>query len=389
MADSGERTGPQAGFARLGQEIGRVASWIFDHYVAVAGLVAVAATAFYGLAYARFYGELNLTPEQAGMTTTQIVTQSAVGGTVVTALVALAVFCTFLVPVAPVRVDWGAADPGSWLRFLGNVAVTLLGCGFLFGLAAATGVELEPVVGFAITAVLILLVVSFRIRKRGWRFALRPRPLRFSLERYLTAFVAVALPVALLFTGIATYNAARNVGERVAEGEAVEDLEFIGLPFFGTEAKGALIHWEEPGSAPDYMPHCAIYLGGSNGEALFYDRRSRSTFHVPAADITIQVREDLSHCDGPINVRRPVAVRREDGSLVCRRGAWESFLEPRFIYVWVGDGPRGRPVYRTGHATTAALAARLDLRVVRCGVIARSRYGSDEAFSRKLAISPR
>jgi hypothetical protein len=377
---------------RVGRRGAQVATWAFDHYISVAGLVAAAATTFYGLAYGRFYAELSLTPEQVGMTPAQILTQSAVGGMTMTVLIAVAIFCALLLPVVPVRLDWGYADPGSWHNLAGNAALTLLGGLFLDLLVWAVGLESQLGFGFSYISLLVLLLVSFRIRRNGWHPVLRPRPLRFELERYLTALVTIALPIALLYTSIATFNSAKVLGEEVAEGvaDADEDLSILDLPILGIEVEPALVHWEDPTSRPERMPLCALYLGTSNGDAVFFDPGSRSSFHVSASDVVIQVRTDLSNCDGPINVRAPDLLRRDDGTLVCHRGAWESYVDPRFTYFWVFNGPRYRePEYRRGRTIRRSFLDRHDVRVAHCQVDAASRFGRDFAVSRSLVVNRR
>jgi hypothetical protein len=393
MARSTEKSdGIPSAVARIGLQGARVASWVFDHYVAVAGLVAVVATTFYGLAYARFYAELSLTPEEVGMNPTQILTQSAVGGLTITVLFAIGIFCALLVPIAPVTVDWGYRDRGSWRQFALNGALSLASGAFVDLLAWAVGLGhgMEP--GFVYASGFVLIVVGLRIRLEGWRPIIRPRPLRFRFNRYLTAFVTVALPVALIYTGVGTFSTAGYVGERVAEGDADADegISILGVPIFGIEVEPALVYWEHPGSSPVGMPLCSLYLGTSDGDAVLYDPGSRSTVHAAAADVAIQVRTDLSSCDGPINLRAPAISRRKDGALVCGHGAWESFEDPRFTYLWRFNGPRyPASESRPGRVMERSYLERHEIRAIHCQVLASSFYGEDYAMSRVLRVNRR
>ncbi len=365
----------------------RGAGFAIDHYVAMAGIVAIVGTVFYGLAYARFYDQLNITPEQAGLTPTQILTHSAAGGVALIGLVAAAIFCTVL-PLVAARDDLAAAkERGSWRRLAANVSITVFGIFAMFWLAFLSGAPWQWAAFLSVVAAGLLLGISFRIDRAGWRRGLEPRPLRFSGDRYLTVFLAAALPGGLFATGASTFQQADFLSSQVADGVAVRDPKIAGLPFLGVRAEPALISWtaRPPGSG---IPHCVFYLGGTGDNAVFYDHRSDSTFHVPTGDFSLELRGGIDTCDAPVNLTRPVVHRGPGDTFACKRGRWETYLRPYYFYDWTADGVtiQERARWKRGHVLTAENAA--GWRGVHCRVTAESPLGSDFAVSRGASPSP-
>jgi len=101
--------------------------WIVDHYIAVAGIAVAIATTFYGFAYSSFFTALDTTPEEVGLTPTQILTHSAVGGVTLMLATAVAFYCA-VIPAIPVRDDPRASvDKGRVFHLFVNLLYTLVG----------------------------------------------------------------------------------------------------------------------------------------------------------------------------------------------------------------------------------------------------------------------
>jgi hypothetical protein len=386
LADLRRRLGAQQKRSRVWSAMRRSATWAAEHYVVVAGLVTAAATLFYGLAYARFYGQFNITPEQAGTSPAQILTHSVGGGLLLIGLIAAGTFCTLIAPIA-LREDRGAtADRGSWRMLGANALVTALGIAAMFTLALTMGVPWQMAAYLSFWAVLILVAVSFRFKREGRRRGLEPRPLRFDLDRYLTMALAVALPTGVLMAGFTTFRQAEQLSVTAREGRAVRDPTIAGIPFLGVRAEPALISWTNDQAIPD-LPHCAIYLGGVGENAILYDHRTDSTFHVPTGAFTLELRGRVDNCDAPVNVGEPRVGRKPNGDLVCHRGKWESWSGAYYIYDWTAVGATIQRPGRSRQARTLSARSSLGYRRVHCRVRAESPFGTEVAVSR--GVGPR
>lgn len=350
----------------------------------------MAATLFYSLAYSQIYDAVGVTPEEVGFAPTQILTHAAAGGIMLVLLVSLATFLVF-VPAAPVRDDPASwRQRGSWFRFLLNAMLTGLAFCLLAGLGEATNAPDGLVLLLGGVALLFLVAGGLRIRKRRRWPGIEPRPLRFTLERY-SILAAIAVPVGLLFAAIGIFTQAQILRDRLANGVAVKGSEIVGMPFLGVKAEPALVSWVSEAHPDIQMPRCAIYLGRSEGDSVFYDQGSQGTFHVPSASIVVELRGDLYHCDGPVNVRRPSIHTRPDGTLVCRRGQWESFLRPGFTFEWLSRGLL-IPVElkkRFGPEMTPDTLRIWSVRSVHCRITALSDFGKARASSESVLVRER
>jgi hypothetical protein len=92
--------GPISWWGKIWRALRRVASFAAAHWAPFLTVVVGVAGAFYGVAYARFYARLDVTPDQVGLAPTQIVTQSVIGGLVLVLLILLGIFC-FVLPLIP------------------------------------------------------------------------------------------------------------------------------------------------------------------------------------------------------------------------------------------------------------------------------------------------
>lgn len=359
---------------------------MLDHYLPLGSLIALCVTGFYGLAYARIYESVGVRPEEVGFTLAQVLTNAAVGGLVLLLLISLLLFCTF-VPVAPLRDDAAAREePGSGRKTLLNGLLTLSGITLMCSAAALVGF-LWMALTLVPATVLLFFLSSFRLSlRKGSGRVLQLRPLRFQFLRYVM-LMALAVPIGLVVTGLLTFAVAEGLGKRIERGEGLLGVKFAGVPFVGVRAEPALIIWNS-GASPVEMPLCALYLGGADGQSLFYDHRSESTFRVPTAKITIQRQLEMSNCDGPINIKVPSIRRRDDGSLICRRGAWESYLAPTFKFEWIARGIwiPGENNERYSRVMSRRVLDALDVRVVHCRVRARTTDGESAAVSDPLIV---
>jgi hypothetical protein len=370
--------GPQTLWAAIWRWLRRIAGVAFDHYVAVAGTVAALGGAFYGLAYARFYDSLDITPEQAGFSPSQILAHSVIGGVVLVALITLTLFCFFL-PLVPIM-DREAAAGGSpkWSLFFVNVGFALAGLGVLFGLSAMANIEVDLIVPIAAMSLMFLVFGSLDFGWGGWHPTVSPLPLEVTLERYVVVMIACAIP-ALLLTGWATYLEAKELGEQASVGKAVRDPKIGVFPFLGVRAEPALVS-RKPSDGVVAVPHCVLYLGSSGGTMILYDHRSSSTFHVPEGEVSIQLKSEMSSCEAPENFRLPKTLPYGKGRIRCEHGGWHSKLEPHFDYEWVlnghhlADDGKGSPwlLYERGFPRES---------VVYCRVWARTALGEDAAVS--------
>ncbi|HEU5253934.1 MAG TPA: hypothetical protein VFU16_11485 [Solirubrobacterales bacterium] len=274
----------------------KAAGWLLEHYLPLGSLTAIAVTAFYGLAYARIYDSLGVTPEEVGFTPASILTHAAVGGLALLLLSCLLAFCTFL-PVVPLRDDLIArAEKGSWRQVVANAALTLAGVAAMYASATVTGFSWAATL-LAPSAVMLFFLTSFRRSRQNTGGPLEPRPLSFRLSRYRVMFVALALPLGLLATGAVTFIAADQVGKSIKKGEGLLGVKFAGVPFLRAQAEPATVSWFAEPSNVD-MPDCVLYLGESEGEAVFYDARSDSSYRIPASEVVIRRSLDQSRCRG-------------------------------------------------------------------------------------------
>jgi hypothetical protein len=75
--------------------LGRLAEWVIDHWAASSAILAVVAAAIARIAYAQYYGVFDLSPEDAGVDTTRVLTGSVPG--VLLAVVLLSAFVAVVI----------------------------------------------------------------------------------------------------------------------------------------------------------------------------------------------------------------------------------------------------------------------------------------------------
>ncbi len=365
---------PATRSAKFSYRLRTFAGWVFDHYIAVGSLVAITASALYGLAYARFYAEMSITPEQAGLSTTQIVANSATGGLALVLLISVMLFLVFLPAVAPREDLYSQDESGTWLEFAQHLALSLLGIVGLIGLAEVFGLDgkyLGPAVGVSVG----LALMGLGFHWQGFfSFPLHPKPMDFSIDKYLIILVSLALPVALLGTGVLTVVKAGELGRRASSGEAVREAEILQMPILGVRAEPALIRWRTT-RLPDF-PDCALYLGAANGQIILHDHLSGSTVEIPSDNVDLVFHKQMSSCEAPVDIGLPQIRHSDRDHLECRPGRWDSDgVEKSYAYEWLYRGDAIQ------HSRVVDVDKLLPRPVVRCEVEVSTVLGSNTATS--------
>ncbi|HVO55348.1 MAG TPA: hypothetical protein VMT37_13135 [Solirubrobacterales bacterium] len=371
---------PQTRRARILRRLGRLAEIAAEHYIAAAGLVAALASAFYGLAYARFYESMGITPEQAGFTPAQVVAHSIVGGLVLLILITAAIFL-FFVPLIPAREEkMEAGARRHWGPVAWNLTFTLAAAAGLAALCALAGRRWELIMYLLVIQLVWWALTSLVISERR----LKPALLEISVDRYVVTGIACLIP-AVLATGVVTYLKAESLGERATVGRAVRNPKIGVFPFLGVHAEPAEVAWVADPKLRT-LPRCVLYLGSSEGDAVLYDSHSSSTFHVPTGNIAIDLEGDRSSCEAPVNVRSPEIVPDGAGKVICRHGDWRPSEHARYEYEWIWvdhelvDNGDGRPwlLYEWAFPPNA---------VVYCRVTAHTAIGEDTALATPVAVN--
>lgn len=373
--------GPISRWGKIWRELRRFAGFASAHWAPFVTLVVGLASAFYGVAYARFYARLDVTPDQVGLTSTEIVTQSVLGGVVLVLLFLLGSFCLFL-PAVPIK-ERSHSEKGSWLGVLANTILSLLAIVVLFGLLRIVGIGTKASLRDPILVVtLLFLVASFDLASVGRRPVIRPSALDFSLDRYGIVLTACAVP-ALLFAILVTFTLADDLGEEGSVGKAVRDPKIGIFPLLGIRAEPALVTWKHPTNS---VPHtsCMLYLGSSDGKTTLYDHRRNSTFHIADDELTLQVKGEMTSCEAPRNVRVPSTLPYGAGKLRCEHGGWRSQIDPKYSFEWVRNG---HPLKDgKGKAWLLYEEAFVEDSVVYCKVTATTPLGENVATSAPAVV---
>jgi hypothetical protein len=376
--------GPISWWGKIWRGLRRFAGFASAHWAPFVTLVVGLAGAFYGLAYARFYARLDVTPDQVGLTSTEIVTQSVLGGVVLVLLLLLGLFC-FLLPAVPIK-ERSGNEKGSWLGVLANTILSLLALAALFGLLRIVGIAGDAALRSVILFVTPLyLVASFDLAIVGKRPVVRASPLDFSLDRYVVVLTACAVP-ALVFAIFVTFALADDLGEEASVGKAVRDPKIGIFPLLGIRAEPALVTWKHPTNSVS-PTSCMLYLGSSDGKTTLYDHRRNSTFHIADDELTLQVKGEMSSCEAPRNVRVPSTLPYGTGELRCEHGGWRSQMDPKYSFEWVRNG---HPLEDDGQVKGWLLyeEALAEDSVVYCRVTATTPLGKDVATSAPTVVGP-
>lgn len=375
--------GPISWWGHVWRALRRFAAFASAHWAPFLTVVVGVAGAFYGVAYAHFYARLDVTPEQVGLAPTQIVTQSVIGGVVLVLLVLLGIFCIAL-PMIPMTEKTADAKSRAWIRVLLNGILSLIGFGVLVALLSMAGFAVRAVLlSFLPIAVFFFVWASFTLSVGRWWVRIRPAALDFSADRYGVVLTACAIP-ALLVTVLATFTVAEELGEEASVGKAVRDPKIGIFPLLGVRAEPALVTWKHPTNSVS-PTSCMLYLGSSEGKTTLYDHRRSSTFHIPADELTLQIKSEMSSCEAPTNVRAPSTHPHGEEKLRCERGSWHSRMDPKYTFEWVLDG---HPLEDDGSGKPWLLYERgfFEGSVVYCKVKAKTPLGEDIAISAPAVV---
>lgn len=364
---------PATRSAKFRYRLRTFSGWVFDHYVAVGSLVAVTASALYGIAYARFYAEMSITPEQAGLSTAQIVANSAAGGLALVLLITAMLFLLLLPAVAP-KEDFESRDVrGSWSEFARHLLLGAVGIAGLASLGKVFGLG-DRLLLPALVACGCFVLMGLRIHRNGFKVSLESKPMDFSLDNYLIVLVSLALPAALLSTAVLTVVKAGELGRRASSGEAIREASILEMPILGVRAEPALLRWRT--AIPTDFPDCALYLGGANGQVILHDPMSGSTVEVPSENVDLVFHKQMSSCEAPTDLGLPQVRYSDSDHLECRPGRWRSHgAEKSYSYDWM---------YRGDSIASGRVVSieELQLRpVIRCQVTATTVLGSNAAAS--------
>ncbi len=365
--------------AGFGQALLKVAERISKHYVPLVGLLTLVAGGFYILAYSRFYSALGITPEEAGLSTPQILAHSVVGGL---ALVVLASLATYLVLLPAMPVLDGDSETGTWQDFRNHAIIAGFAAGGLVGLVFITGSPL-PFAVLAVGWVIFATLITGLEIHVGWPPA-SPKPLKFETESYVAFAVAVAIPAGLFIAGFVSFNKASELGEKAGDGQAVLSSDVLGLPFLGVRAETAVVTWKSP-DARRPMPNCVLYLGTADGQDVLYDHRSGSVFKTSSDGVVLQLRKSQTSCEAPVNLAAPRVRHLSDNRLGCSPGRWRPSSKIDLDYRWTMEGIQipaefgGRsPIFDTTGYPIGSIA--------HCHVTASGGLGSDTAMSGGIVI---
>jgi hypothetical protein len=312
------------------------ANGILRHWLPVASVVTFVVSGFYGLAYAQFYEELDVSPEQAGVTTAQIVAHSVIGGLALT-LVISAVAFLILVPLAASSESSVRSDVGTWSKTAANGLIALGAILILGYMAWRTHAPVAATVLVLASTLSYALATSLRIKRKGRRPAVLPSVVEFTLDGYLIVAM-FGLALGIVATGLLTYTEAHHLGAKAKDGEAIRNPEILGVPFLGVKAEPTLIAWT--GGEPDRLdaPGCALYLGAADGQDLLYDPQTGGTLEVPRDDVVLSLRRDRTTCEAPVSIHAPTVRRVGPKAIRCLPGDWANDAKRSFTYRWTIDG---------------------------------------------------
>jgi hypothetical protein len=369
-----EGQGEQLGRSGALGKLGHLLTALSEHAKSVLAILALLATALYGLAFSRFYSALDTSPEAVGISATDMLARSAVGGVVYLLLgtvVVLALYAPFIPLVSGALAQDGEEAKGT-IADVAGVGIASAVILFLFLLAA--GVEFAVALVIAVGFPLFALVLSVQIARNP--LALGSRKLRLRGSDFLIAAIAAAGIGLLAFTQ-RTIETADDLGEEARAGEQIDSPSFLGLPILGISADPALIALKGAAREDFALPDCVLYLGQSDGTAVVYDPDQLQTLELPASDTILTVEHVRTSCGAPQNLAVPT-IRREGKHLQCLPGKWRRPPSVELEYAWAEDG---YGTERTRIENRFLIGpGNLD-HEIRCAVAARNVLGTDVAYS--------
>lgn len=371
--------GEELGGPESDRRLGGVSQWVTrltDHIKAALGLLAVLATALYGVAFSRFYEALDTSPEAVGITATDMLARSAVGGIVFLLIGSLVVLAPFA-PFIPLISGSYVKEPRSNGTIEDVAAIGFLSAVVLFFFLLAVGVPLVPRLLIALSPGLLALMFSVEV-ERNPRMRIKARKLRVRNMDFAVAALLTAAIGLIAFTQ-KTIVTADDLGEEARAGEKIDSPSFLGLPILGLSADPALIEMKGVDSSQFDLPACVLYLGQSDGTTVVYDAVHLQTVQLPAEATTLSVQHSRTSCAAPMNLVEP-RVRREGRYLKCLPGKWQQRPPASLEYGWAQDGygviTKIENKFLLGPGNLG--------HSIRCGVAASSVLGTDVAYSEPL-----
>jgi hypothetical protein len=362
--------------------------WVFDHATPVFTLMTIAGSAFFGLAYFRFYDDLGLTPEEAGLSTAQILARSVLGTLTLLVTISVSVYLLllpFIPRLAAADVTPTLAKPLSRREKLALFVLVLVD-GSLLAIVADKYVDALPHwVTIAAIALLALacaaVTLTFKARATWPPLSVGFRPLMLRARDFVGGFlVCVALTFALVTLVI--HRIADDQARDARQGKAVRGWSFLQLPVLGVRAEPADLAWKaKPNGLA--VPQCVLYLGRRDSSLVVYDVVRKNTLRLSASDVVVSVRRDRTSCYAPTNTQLPKVIHLAEAKYTCNPGKWEN-EEPPLSYQWRVDGKR-----EGGDADTfdAAQYVVSGAQTIACQVTASNVHGRDAAYSTSIRLA--
>lgn len=216
----------------------------------------------------RFYDQLGVTPEEAGLGQTELLAASV-------GLLVVVAFCCgiilYLVLLLVAFLHYMVAIE-KLLKWLSDLLVAALKIRAKASTTASATADAEPVAELVGAA---------------WK------DIQLAIHRWWARFPIVlvfSILVVSIFVGLtAPYQA-----QAVLEGHAVGDWT---TPW---RVVPATVRWVRQAPAPDPLPvgHCVMYLGRADRTTALYDVNARSVVRVPSGEVVVTVKTSTDRCYG-------------------------------------------------------------------------------------------
>ena len=216
--------------------------------------------------YRVFYQFLHIAPEDVGLTSAQILIESATGvailfvaGTVAMMLLLLA---GFVLGILNDVLAWAVSSPEKRAALHRHP---------LFEAAPSGPARTDAATGLS---------------------------LREHLERHVyvgpaTVMILVGAIAATLFV---LRNEAGEAGRCAGAGGTVRDVSFLGFPLLGVRALEAEVTWLDPSPSQPQLDGRVLYLGQSDGTTVVYDALSFEPVRFPSSAASIRINRALPTC---------------------------------------------------------------------------------------------
>jgi hypothetical protein len=366
-------------------------SWVFEHATPVFTLLTVAGSAFFGLAYFRFYDALGLTPDEAGLGTAQVLARSVLGTLALLITISIGTYL-LLLPFIPrlAAADLPAATPKPLSREekLALLVLVVIDA-VLLVVVSEIYFRVFPhavILGWIAFMLLLYALVTFNVKiAKSWPL-LRIggfRPVLFRVRDFVAGFLFCVASVFALVT-LVIHDIASDQATDAREGKAVRGWSFLSMPVLGVRAEPSSVAWKGTKPTGLVVPECVLYLGRKDNSLVVYDVVRKNTLRLSESDVVVSVRRDRTSCLAPINKRLP-EVRRVANATArfeCYPGEWENSDEESYRWALDGDGVDGAD----DEPLDARSYVRRGRRTVSCRVKATNAHGDDAAYSSPIPL---